>query len=104
MVVYKRVQGEPVHYLGEKEFMSLTFRVGPWATVKIPKFWWKRFGNLEPWPEPLVLDLGTGSGVIAISLAYYLPKVHLIATDLSAVACKLLVKMLEAGVLERMSF
>ena len=60
---------------------------------------------LEPWPEPLVLDLGTGSGVIAISLAYYLPKVHLIATDLSAAALQIARENARRhGVLERIEF
>lgn len=88
--VKKRSSFFPLHYLlEEKEFMSLSFKVSP--AVLIPR--WDTETLVEEALKLLrekenlrILDLGTGSGVIAVSLAYYLPDASVVATDISAQA------------------
>jgi release factor glutamine methyltransferase len=47
-----------------------------------------RGGARSPKPEArqLVVDVGTGSGCIAVSIAHFLPEVRIVATDISAAA------------------
>lgn len=84
----RRRAGEPVAYLlGEKEFMGHTFKVTP--SVLIPRADTEvlvetALADLEGKVRPAVLDMGTGSGAIAISLALARPDADVIATDVSA--------------------
>jgi release factor glutamine methyltransferase len=86
----RRVAGEPVAYiLGEREFYGLTFRVTP--DVLIPRPETELLVELAlsriPEGEPLrLLDIGTGSGCIAVTLAQLRPRARVIATDASAAA------------------
>ncbi len=86
----RRMQGEPVAYiLGEREFFGLTFAVDP--AVLIPRPETELLVELAldriPEHEPCsVLDIGTGSGCIAVAIAHLRPHARLIATDLSATA------------------
>jgi len=72
-LVRRRGEGEPVAYLtGEREFFSRPFRIGPGALIPRPE----TEGLVEAALAQVadrdglqVLDLGTGSGVIAITLA-----------------------------------
>lgn len=88
--VSRRQAGEPVAYLvGKKEFYGLEFRVTP--DVLIPRPETELLVELAlphvPNGEPSrVLDLGTGSGILAITLAKYRPKAAVTATDRSAEA------------------
>lgn len=92
-LVKKRGDYEPLHYLlGEKEFMSLPFQVSP--AVLIPR--WdteilvqEALEMLKDKKKPSLLDLGTGSGVIALSLAYYLSTAEVVAIDISPEALKI---------------
>ena len=72
------IQGKPLQYiLGETEFYNLTFKVNP--SVLIPR----------PETEELVLkilDIGTGSGCIPISIKKYLPLADITAIDISELA------------------
>ncbi len=76
----RRVAGEPVAYLvGEKEFMGLPIRVGPGALVPRPETellveWALRW--LHERPDAVVVDVGTGSGGIALAVAAGLPAGH----------------------------
>lgn len=89
-LVRRRGNNEPLHYLlGEKEFMSLSLKVSP--AVLIPRWDTEVLAEeairlMKPLARPRLLDLGTGSGAIAVSLAYYLPAAEVVAVDLSAEA------------------
>jgi len=86
----RRVAGEPVAYLtGEREFYSLAFRVTP--AVLIPRPETELLVDLaleraRPAPEVRVLDLGTGSGCIAIAIAKHCRHACVSAADVSGAA------------------
>jgi release factor glutamine methyltransferase len=88
LLLSKRKEGVPVAYLmGEKECMGLLFEVTP--DVLIPRPDTECLINTALSllkPNAQVLDVGTGSGVIACSIAYFKPDCHLIATDISEAA------------------
>lgn len=91
-LVQRRINGEPIAYiLGEKEFWSLTFKVT--KDVLIPR------SDTESLVEKILdtpnttpiklLDLGTGSGAIAISVAKNRANWSITAIDYSLVALKI---------------
>ncbi len=84
----RRRRGEPVAYLtGEREFFGLPFRVTP--AVLIPRHETELLVEraIERLPQGgRVLDLGTGSGVIAVALAHARPDANVTATDASTAA------------------
>lgn len=90
----RRAAGEPLAYLvGEREFHGLDFAVSPAVLVPRPDTellvdWaLEVLQTLPPGPAaPRVLDLGTGSGAIAVSLAHRWPAAQLTATDIDAAA------------------
>lgn len=86
--VARRARREPVQYiLGATEFWSLPLRVTP--DVLIPRADTEILVEeaLKKWPRSgLILDIGTGSGAIAIALARELPEARIEAIDLSPAA------------------
>ena len=85
-LVRRRGQGEPLqHLLGTVEFANHVFISDKRALVPRPE----TEQLIEylcdfPWPErPRILDVGTGSGVIALALAARFPEAELHAVDLS---------------------
>lgn len=87
-LVQRRLQGEPIAYLlGYREFFSLDFLVSPATLIPRPEtecLVEHSLKILQTVRKPRILDLGTGSGVIGITLAYHLPHVHIVMTDQSA--------------------
>lgn len=83
----RAMTGEPLAYItGEKEFWSLTLHVGPSVLVPRPDTECLVEAALEVWPEarPVrAVDLGTGSGAIALALATEHPGADIWATDIS---------------------
>jgi len=87
----RRLHGEPVQYItGKQEFWSLEFAVSPHVLiprseseilveqgVRLAQEWW----TTHPHARLTVLDVGTGSGNLAISLAHTLPQAHMWAVD-----------------------
>jgi release factor glutamine methyltransferase len=89
-LVQQRTKGKPVaHLLGRKEFFSLEFEVGPAVLVPRPDSEWLVTECLrlaKGMPEPLVLDVGTGSGCLAVAVAHRHKKAQVTAVDVSAEA------------------
>lgn len=83
----RRAAGEPVAYLtGEREFFSLGFKVTPAVLIPRPETELLVELALERIPQDApcrVLDLGSGSGCIAISVARHRPRARVTATDCS---------------------
>ncbi|HEY3568499.1 MAG TPA: peptide chain release factor N(5)-glutamine methyltransferase [Thermoanaerobaculia bacterium] len=82
----RRLSGEPVSYLtGEREFWGRPFAVD--SRVLIPRPETEHIVEValaERLPErPWILDVGTGSGILAVTLALEIPGSRLVATDLS---------------------
>ena len=78
------LQSEPIQYvLGEAVFCRRSFRVAPGVLIPRPET-----EELCRWvktevPEPQILDIGTGSGCIAITLAADIPGSRVTAWDIS---------------------
>ena len=89
--IARRASGEPVAYIhGEREFWSLPLRVGPGVLVPRPDTECLvevalRFLQGQA-RAPSLLDLGTGSGAIALALASELPTARVVAVEISPVA------------------
>ncbi len=86
----RRAKSEPVAYLvGHREFFSLDFRVTPDVLIPRPDtetLVVELLDAARPLESPRVLDLGTGSGCIAIAAAVNHPSARVTATDLSETA------------------
>ncbi len=86
----RRAAGEPLAYLlGEREFHGLTLRVTPDVLVPRPDTetlvdW--ALALLAGLPTPRVIDLGTGSGAIALAVKHACPHAEVHASDLSQTA------------------
>ncbi|MGP3778188.1 peptide chain release factor N(5)-glutamine methyltransferase [Halanaerobium saccharolyticum] len=109
-MIKKRAQHIPVAYITEKkEFMSLEFTVREGVLIPRPDtenlveavIEYCRNKELD---KPQIIDVGTGSGAIAVSLAHYLEDAKVVGVDLSAQALKVARENMEKHELsERMS-
>ena len=88
LMVTKRLSGVPVAYLmGEKECMGMMFEVTPDVLIPRPDTECVIETALSLLkPNASVLDIGTGSGVIACAIAALKPDCHVLATDISDLA------------------
>ena len=86
----RRAKSEPVAYLvGHREFFSLDLRVTPDVLIPRPDtetLVVELIDAARAVESPRILDLGTGSGCIAIAAAVNLPSARVTATDLSDAA------------------
>lgn len=87
-LIERRRAGEPIQYiLGETEFYGLPFHVTRDVLIPRPEteHLVEKVSELAAhFPAPRVVDVGTGSGCIAVALAAKLPHALLAATDLAA--------------------
>jgi release factor glutamine methyltransferase len=89
----RRLAGEPVaRLLGHKEFYGLDFELS--AATLVPRPETELVVDLglravKDMAAPVLLDLGTGSGCIAIALLVHLPGARAIATELSGEALEM---------------
>jgi release factor glutamine methyltransferase len=84
-LVQKRVDGEPLAYLiGEREFFGLSFKVSPAVLIPRPDTELLVELALQHTPDKAsLLDMGTGSGAIAISIAVQRHDLDIYACDIS---------------------
>src|ERR1700683_2290962 len=104
-LIARRAAGEPTQYLtGKQEFWGIEFEVTPAVLIPRPEtehvmeVALARLGprglkiHMDtglPRERLRVADVGTGSGCLAISLAYELPHAEVFATDISALALEI---------------
>ncbi|MEM7350189.1 MAG: peptide chain release factor N(5)-glutamine methyltransferase [Acidobacteriota bacterium] len=104
----RRLTGEPVAYLfGEREFYGRPFAVDPRVLIPRPETEHLIEAALAlPLPAQLrIVDVGTGSGCIAITLALEIPGARLLATDVSLAALQVArANARRHGVAERVRF
>lgn len=86
--IARRARHEPVAYItGEREFFGRLFRVTPDVLIPRPETEFVVEAALE-WARlhtpAAVLDVGTGSGCLAVTLACELPRAAVTATDVSS--------------------
>lgn len=108
-LVRRRGQGEPVAYLvGSREFFSLPFTVSPAVLVPRPETEGLVVRVLDLCREaaaPRIVDVGTGSGAVAVTLAKHLPRAEVAATDISGEALAVAREnAARHGVAERVAF
>ncbi|PXF58371.1 MAG: peptide chain release factor N(5)-glutamine methyltransferase [Deltaproteobacteria bacterium] len=88
-LVARRAMHEPTAYiLKQREFRSLPFRVTRDTLIPRPETeliveMALALVKQERWRRPCILDLGTGCGILAITLAHEIPEAVLVATDRS---------------------
>ncbi len=105
----RRLVGEPVsRIVGEKEFWSLPFAVNEATLVPRPDtetLVGEAIAFLEHRRGQRFLDLGTGSGAIAVSIAASVPRAQGIATDVSQAALEAArINAQRHGVADRLQF
>jgi len=90
VLLQRRMRGEPIaHILGEREFFGLNLKVTPATLIPRPdtelivELALKRVPQAQPCR---VLDMGTGSGAIALAIAKNKPNVEVVAVDASQAA------------------
>jgi release factor glutamine methyltransferase len=89
-LIRRRLEGCPAAYLiGRKEFFSLALDVSPAVLIPRPDSEMvvvECLALARKFPAPRILDIGTGSGNLAIALATNLPAAEVVAVDLSEAA------------------
>ena len=91
-LIEHRLSHEPIAYiLGHREFYGLDFCVDPSVLIPRPEselLVEKALQLAQNYAAPIIAEVGTGCGAIAISLALNLPQAKIYATDISAPALK----------------
>ena len=87
-VIMRRLGSEPMQYItGQQEFYGLAFEVSPDVLIPRPETEHLVEAVLKHVkPNASIIDVGTGSGAIAVALAHALPQAQVTAVDLSPAA------------------
>jgi release factor glutamine methyltransferase len=84
----RRYRGEPIQYItGKTEFYGLPFRVTPDVLIPRPEtehLVGKVIELAARFQQSRIVDVGTGSGAIAVALAHKLPHARIAATEISS--------------------
>lgn len=104
-----RYHGEPIQYIvGQAEFFGLPFRVTSDVLIPRPEtehLVEKAIALAVEFSIPRIVDVGSGSGAIAVALAHSLPNARVTAVDLSSAALHIAEKNARSnGVVDRMRF
>lgn len=87
-LIRRRVEGAPVAYLvGKKEFYGLDFSVGPAVLIPRPDtehLLTEVLAEAKKLAAPKVVDVGVGSGCVAVTLAKKMPTANVTAIDINA--------------------
>lgn len=109
-LIERRAAGEPLQYItGHQEFYGLDFCVTPAVLIPRPEteFIVERIIELidDAMHSPLVVDVGTGAGCIAVAIAVNVPRARVIATDASEGALEVArMNAARHGVAQRVEF
>jgi release factor glutamine methyltransferase len=108
-LVKQRVEGCPVAYLvGYKEFYNLRFAVSPAVLIPRPEtelLVLEAIRLAKTLPQARIVEIGTGSGAVAVTLAKHLPQLQITSTDVSGAALALAQRNAKThGVAERIRF
>ncbi len=108
-LVRRRANKEPLQYLtGEQEFFGLAFRVSPGILIPRPEteiLVEKAIELIRPFSGVQFLDVGTGSGCIAISITHQIPSARGWAVDISEAAIEIArTNAIRHGVADRIRF
>lgn len=108
-MIRKRAEGMPVAYLvGYREFYSMPFAVSPAVLIPRPEtetLVMQALGVMRLMESPRVLDLGTGSGCIAVALAKHHKSARFTAIDSSPAALEIAAaNARKHGLSERLTF
>jgi release factor glutamine methyltransferase len=104
----RRLASEPVQYLtGEQEFFGLLFEVSPDVLIPRPETEHLVEAVLERFnreANPRIVDVGTGSGAIAVAIAHAIPRSRVTAVDLYPAALEIARRNAERhGVIDRVT-
>jgi release factor glutamine methyltransferase len=107
-LVERRLASEPMQYLtGEQEFFGLRFEVSPAVLIPRPETEHLVEAVLERFKREeavRIVDVGTGSGAIAVALAHALPRSRVTAVDLFPAAIEVARRNAERhGVIDRLT-
>ena len=90
--VKRRIKGEPSAYItGHRQFFGLDFIVDKRVLIPRPEtelLVEQAIKHAKNYQNPVIIDVGTGSGAIAVSLAVNLPRAEIYAVDVSKAALK----------------
>ncbi len=108
-LINARLKGKPIQYITcEQEFFGLPFLVTPDVLIPRPEtehLVEAAIARLQNCSAPRIVDVGTGSGCIAVALAHAMPHSQMVALDISAAALAVAEQNArQNGVTERIHF